>query len=73
MSTHSSRLQHAHKDLREKWDIARETWTDQVARDFEKNQQADALLTSLFQPIERLFLILQRVGDNRRPIRQEWD
>jgi hypothetical protein len=37
MSAHSSRLQHAHKDLREKWDIARETWTDQVAREFEKN------------------------------------
>jgi hypothetical protein len=37
MSTHSSRLQHAHKDLREKWDITRETWADQVARDFEKN------------------------------------
>ena len=37
MSAHSSRLQHAHKDLREKWDIARETWTDQVASEFEKN------------------------------------
>ena len=37
MSAHSSRLQHAHKDLREKWDIARRSWTDQVARDFEKN------------------------------------
>jgi hypothetical protein len=37
MSTHSSRLQHAFKDLREKWDITRESWDDQVARDFEKN------------------------------------
>lgn len=37
MSVHSSRLQHAMKDLREKWDITLESWDDQVARDFEKN------------------------------------
>jgi hypothetical protein len=37
MSTHSARLQHALKDLREKWDITKESWVDQVARDFEKN------------------------------------
>jgi hypothetical protein len=37
MSAHSARLQHALKDLREKWDITREAWDDQVARDFEKN------------------------------------
>ena len=37
MSAQSSRLQHALKDLREKWDITRESWDDQVARDFEKN------------------------------------
>jgi len=37
MSAHSSRLQHALKDLREKWDITRESWDDQVARDFERN------------------------------------
>ena len=42
MSVHSSRLQHALKDLREKWEITRESWDDQVARDFEKNH-LDAL------------------------------
>ena len=31
MSAHTSRLQHALKDLREKWDITRESWADQVA------------------------------------------
>ncbi|WP_165252340.1 hypothetical protein [Paludisphaera soli] len=37
MSSHSARLQHAMKDLREKWDVTKEAWTDQVAKDFEKN------------------------------------
>lgn len=37
MSAQSGRLQHALKALREKWDIATETWDDPVARDFEKN------------------------------------
>ncbi len=37
MSAHSARLQHALKDLREKWDIARESWADKVAQDFEKH------------------------------------
>ena len=36
MSAHSSRLQHALKDLREKWDITSESWADQVAQDFGK-------------------------------------
>jgi|GEM_PF-687823 len=40
MSAHSNRLQHALKDLREKWDITREAWDDQVALDFEKNHLA---------------------------------
>lgn len=40
MSAHSSRLQHALKDLREKWDITREAWDDQVALEFEKNHLA---------------------------------
>jgi hypothetical protein len=37
MSSGASRLQHALKELREKWDIARERWDDQVAKEFEKN------------------------------------
>ncbi|MBV8486855.1 MAG: hypothetical protein JO161_01115 [Planctomycetaceae bacterium] len=37
MSVHSSRLEHALRELREKWQITRESWDDQVARDFEEN------------------------------------
>jgi hypothetical protein len=37
MSAQSGRLTYALKKLREQWDIAQETWTDGVARDFEKN------------------------------------
>ena len=37
MSAKSGRLQHALKTLREKWDIATETWDDPASRDFEKN------------------------------------
>ncbi len=36
MSAQSGRLQHALKHLREQWDIAQETWSDQNAREFEK-------------------------------------
>lgn len=37
MSASSGRLQHALKNLKEKWDIALDTWDDPVSRDFEKN------------------------------------
>lgn len=40
MSSHSARMQHAMKDLREKWDVTTDYWADQVARDFEKNHLA---------------------------------
>ena len=40
MSAHSARLQHAMKDLRDKWDVTLEYWDDQVAQDFEKNHLA---------------------------------
>jgi hypothetical protein len=36
MSAQSGRLQHALKNLLEKWDIAQETWNDSASRDFEK-------------------------------------
>ena len=36
ISAHSSRLQHALKDLHKKWDITRESWADQVAQDLKK-------------------------------------
>jgi len=37
MSAGSSRLNYALKTLRERWQDTRESWADQVARDFEKN------------------------------------
>ncbi len=40
MSSHSARMQHAMKDLRERWDVTTDSWADQVARDFEKNHIA---------------------------------
>jgi hypothetical protein len=40
MSAQSGRLQHAVKNLRDQWEIARVSWDDQVARDFEKNHIA---------------------------------
>jgi hypothetical protein len=36
MSAQSGRLTHALKHLREKWDIATETWNDPASRDFER-------------------------------------
>ena len=37
MSTGSARLNHALKTLRERWDETKGYWSDEVARDFEKN------------------------------------
>lgn len=37
MSAGSARLNFALKTLRERWDDTKESWADQVARDFEKN------------------------------------
>jgi hypothetical protein len=36
MSAHSGRLQHAIKDLKDKWVITNEFWDDANARDFER-------------------------------------
>ncbi|MDG3004693.1 hypothetical protein [Paludisphaera mucosa] len=40
MSSHSARIQHALRDLREKWAVTTDAWADQVARDYEKNHIA---------------------------------
>lgn len=37
MGAGSARLLHSQKTLRERWDEVKEQWSDQVARDFEKN------------------------------------
>jgi len=37
MSSGAARLNHALRTLRERWDDTQGYWSDQVARDFEKN------------------------------------
>ncbi len=37
MASGAPRLERAVKNLRERWEIAREQWSDKVALDFEKN------------------------------------
>jgi hypothetical protein len=40
MISGSARLNHALKTLRERWDDTKGYWSDEVARDFEKNHLA---------------------------------
>ncbi len=63
MSAQSARLQHALKDLREKWDITRETWDDQVARDFEKNhlEPVDHLVKNTLIGMDKLSEALGKI------------
>jgi hypothetical protein len=66
MSAHSSRLQHALKDLREKWEITRETWDDQVARDFEKNH-----LGPLEQLVKHSIIGMDKLSESLGKIRRQ--
>lgn len=65
MSVHSSRLQHALRDLREKWQVTRESWDDQVARDFEKNH-LDALEHLVKHAIVGMDKLSETLGKIRR-------
>ena len=65
MSVHSPRLQHALKALREKWEITRESWDDQVARDFEKNH-LDALEHLVRHTIVGMDKLSETLGKIRR-------
>lgn len=65
MSQHSARLQHALKDLREKWDITRESWADQVALDFERNH-LEPLEHMLRQSVVGMDKLSEALGKIRR-------
>ncbi|MGA7502444.1 MAG: hypothetical protein WBX00_37585 [Isosphaeraceae bacterium] len=66
MSAHSSRLQHALKDLLEKWDITRESWTDQVALDFEKNH-----LDSIEHLVKHTIVGMDKLSETLGKIRRQ--
>ena len=65
MSQGSARLSHCLKSLRESWEVAKERWSDTVARDFEKNhlipleQQASTAIHGMDKLSEVLHKILQ--------------
>ena len=66
MNAHSSRLQHALKDLREKWDITRESWADQVALDFEKNH-----LDSIEHLVKHTIVGMDKLSESLGKIRRQ--
>jgi hypothetical protein len=65
MSAGAARLNFALKTLRERWDAAKEQWSDQVSRDFEKNHldplegQAEAAMRAMEKIAEVLHKIRQ--------------
>ena len=63
MSSHSARLQHAMRDLREKWDVTTDYWADQVAQDFEKNHIApvDGLVRRTMVGMDKLSESLAKI------------
>ncbi len=63
MSAGSSKLQHALKDLRAHWDETKSLWSDQVARDFEKNHLAplDQQTTIAMRGMAEIAEVLNRV------------
>ena len=66
MSAQSARLQHAFKDLREKWDITRESWDDQVARDFEKKH-----LDTLEHLVKHTIVGMDKLSETLAKIRRQ--
>lgn len=68
MSQGSARLKYALKTLRERWDLTREQWADNVARDFEKDhlmpldQQVNTTLRGMAKVSEVLNKVKQECG-----------
>jgi hypothetical protein len=62
MSQGSARLQHTLKTLRERWDIAKEMWSDSVSRDFEKNHliPMEQQATSAIHGMEKIAEVLSK-------------
>lgn len=63
MSAGSARLKFAMKTLREQWDVTREQWADNVARDFEKNhlEPVDHQVETALRGMDKLAEVLQKV------------
>jgi hypothetical protein len=64
--TGANRLKHAMKTLLEHWEVTKETWTDQVRRDFEDHHLA---------PIERAVDValngMQEIGEVLAKVRKD--
>jgi hypothetical protein len=63
MSAGSARLQHAMKTLRERWEITREQWADNNARDFEKNHLAplDHQVENAVRGMDKIAEVFQKI------------
>jgi hypothetical protein len=63
MSSGSARLNHALKTLRERWDETKGFWSDEVARDFEKNHllPLEAQSTTAIRGMEKLAEVFSRL------------
>jgi hypothetical protein len=63
MSTQSARLQYAVKTLRDRWELARETWDDQAARDFEKQHlyPIESLSENAILGMDKLAEVLSKI------------
>ena len=59
----AGRLNHCLRTLRERWEIAGEQWSDQVARDFEKNHllPLEHQTTNAIRGMEKLSEVLTRL------------
>jgi hypothetical protein len=66
MSAGSARLNHALKTLRERWDETKGYWSDQAARDFEKNHlyPLEALSSNAVRGMEKLAEVLVRMRND---------
>jgi hypothetical protein len=63
MSTGSARLNHALKTLRERWEETKGYWSDEVARDFEKNHllPLESQTNSATRGMEKLAEVFSRL------------
>jgi len=63
MSASSARLNHSLSTLRERWEETKSHWSDQVARDFEKNHLAplESQSNSAIRGMEKLSEVLNRL------------
>jgi hypothetical protein len=66
MSAGSARLSHALKTLRERWDDTRGHWSDQVARDFEKNHliPLDAQTSNAIRGMDKLSEVFNKLRND---------